>query len=112
MLQLQGIFAERENTARSRMMEKSRAALARQGQAVSTPPIGYVSVPQGKWVKDSDPRVRDTVAQIFGLYLRLGSLNKVLQHLRSDHVRFPRRLGGEVRWGRLNAPRLRDLLRN
>src|SRR5207244_5387834 len=94
--QIETLIASKQMVAQSRVMAQARAAKARQGAAVSTPPIGYVSASNGEWPKDSDPRVREALDRVFDLYPRLGSLNKVIKYLRANPLEFPRRIRGTV----------------
>ncbi len=88
-----------------------RLAKARKGVTVSTPPVGYVSQ-GGAWLLDPDPKVRETVRLVFQLYLELGSIGKVLKHLRSTGTRLPRRDKHIVRWIEPESSDIAFMLRN
>ena len=112
ILMLEGLLAWRDASQRSRTMMSARVAKARRGAAVSPPPIGYVAATDGKWIKDPDERVREAVGRLFDLYPKLGSLGKVVKHLRNEGLPFPRRRGATVTWGPIDLARLHSILKN
>jgi DNA invertase Pin-like site-specific DNA recombinase len=111
-LDIAGTFSNFDNRMRVRRMQEAKLAKATRGQAVSPPPIGYVRTPDGKWVKDSDRAVQDAIVRVFDLYPKLGSLGKVVAYFRQHGLEFPRRAGGQVRWGPVDAALLHSVLHN
>src|SRR5882762_4184905 len=109
-LQVQGMFGAFDNRLRAQRMMAARTARARQGVAVSPPPIGYVRSVRGEWIKDPDRAVQDAIVRVFELYPKLGSLGKVVAYFREHGLEFPRRSRGQVRWGPVNAALLHSVL--
>src|SRR5207249_3197765 len=54
----------------------------------------------------------DAIVQVFELYLKLGSLGKVVEFLRQRNELFPRRYRGQVRWLPMDPAMLHSILRN
>ena len=106
------IIAWYENALRLKKVSWGKLAKARQGKPVTPPPIGYVRSDEGAWRKDSDDEVGQRIVQAFELYLRLGSLNRVVNHFRQANLSFPRRRARKVIWGPVNAAHLYTVLRN
>jgi DNA invertase Pin-like site-specific DNA recombinase len=109
---IQGLLGWLTNANRVREFRAARVAKARQGHAVSRPPIGYVKGVQGQWVKDPDPEVRKIIGQVFQLALTLRSIGAVVEHMQTHHLRFPRRHRGVLTWGPPSRPRLHSVLTN
>jgi len=97
-LHLQSLLAWFENRSRTHTMRSARRAKARQGHAVTQPPIGYVKSGPGKWIKDPDPRVQEAIRRIFDLYSETGSIGNVFRYMRDHKLLFPRRRNAEVIW--------------
>lgn len=95
---IQFLLAWYENRTRVQTMSAARAAKARQGHAVTRPPIGYVQAVRGKWIKDPDLGVQDAVRRLFDLYQELGSIGNVLRYMREHALLFPHRRRGETAW--------------
>jgi site-specific DNA recombinase len=98
MLHFQTLWGWLDNMKRIRNFKADKARKAAEGKAVTRPPIGYVRVTKGVWVKDSDPRVQAAVRRIFELYLELKSLKKVVRFTRENRLEFPSRWRGQLRW--------------
>ena len=107
---IQGLLGWLDNANRVRQFRAARIAKARQGHAVSRPPIGYVKGVLAQWVKDPDPEVQKIIGQIFPLTLRLGSIGAVVQHMRKNNLLFPRRRHGELTWGHPSRARIYSVL--
>jgi hypothetical protein len=97
---IQGLLASRENTARMLTVHRARLAKARGGQAVSTPPVGYVPefttrdgqpVKTGKWKKDPDPKVREAMEAVFRAFEEGGSLPRTVRLLNEWGIKTPSR---------------------
>jgi DNA invertase Pin-like site-specific DNA recombinase len=109
---IQGLLAWLDNANRVRQFRAARVAKARQGHAVSRPPIGYVKGVHGQWVKDPDPEVQKIIGQIFQLALTLRSIGAVVTHMQTHKLRFPRRHRGVLTWGPPSRARLHSVLTN
>ncbi len=91
MARMRSNFDVFENEQRIENFMKGRLAKARAGKAVSPPPTGYLSAPEGRWDKDPERAVRETFDQVFRQLDRLGSVPKVLRHFRSHQLELPTR---------------------
>ena len=111
-LRIQSLLGWYENRSRVRTLSAARSAKARQGHAVTRPPVGYVQTVRGKWTKDPDPKVQDAVQQLFDLYRALGSIGNVLRHLRRHALLFPHRRRGEIFWAPAVRSHVAHILRN
>jgi DNA invertase Pin-like site-specific DNA recombinase len=87
-----GANAARENRARVEMSKKARLKKAQAGIATTHPPIGYIRVGGGSWIKDPDPRVQDAIELVFDKYRELGSGGAVVRFLRRSGIRLPGRI--------------------
>ena len=104
---IQALTVNRENRMRMTNVHRGRLAKARAGKAVSAPPTGYVAecetrdgrlVKTGRWVKDADAKVRESIDAVFRAF-RLGrSLPRAVRLLKQWGVMVPstrcRRPGG------------------
>ncbi len=111
-LRIQSLLGWYENRSRVRTLSAARSAKARQGHAVTRPPVGYVQTVRGKWTKDPDPKVQDAVQRLFDLYQPLGSIGKVLRYMRQHALLFPHRRRGEIVWAPPVRSHVAHLLRN
>jgi len=83
--------AIRENRTRIHLSVLARRKKALAGIAPTAPPVGYVRRPDGTWVKDPEPRVREVITLIFDKFSELGSLRRVTRYFRTNAVQIPRR---------------------
>ena len=111
-LKIAGLFGSFDNQVRVLRMKAAKIAKAKRGQAVSPPPIGYIRIPDGNWIKDPDRAVQDAIARVFELYPKLGSLGRVVSYFQQHQLEFPRRSRGRVEWGPIDAALLHSVLRN
>jgi DNA invertase Pin-like site-specific DNA recombinase len=111
-LRIQSLLGWYENRSRVRTLGAARSAKARQGHAVTRPPIGYVQTARGKWIKDPDPKVQDAVQRLFDQYQPLGSIGNVLRHMRQHALLFPHRRRGEIVWAPPVRSHVAHILRN
>ncbi len=111
-LHLQSLLAWFENQSRTHTMRLARRAKARQGHAVTLPPIGYVKSGPGKWIKDPDPRIQEAIRRIFHLYRETGSIGNVFRFMRAHKLLFPRRRHGEVLWQTPSRSQIANVLSN
>lgn len=86
-----GLNAIRENQARILFSVQARRKKAEAGIAPTASPVGYVRRPDGAWLKDPDPHVREVITLVFDKFLEIGSIRGVLRHLRTHQIRVPRR---------------------
>jgi len=111
-LEVEALFGAVDNRLRTRRFMAARIARAREGKAVSAPPVGFVRSVRGEWIKDPERRVQDAVARVFELYPKLGSLGKIVAYFRENGLEFPRRSRGSVKWGPCDAALIHSVLRN
>ncbi len=111
-LHLEGLLGWWDNATRKQRLAAARLAKARQGLAVSRPPIGYVKGTLGHWTKDSDREVQKIIRLVFELALKLGSVGAVVQYMRKNDLRFPRRRRGELTWEFPSRERVYSVLTN
>jgi DNA invertase Pin-like site-specific DNA recombinase len=111
-LHLQSLLSWFENRTRTHTMRSARRAKARQGHAVTLPPIGYVKSGPGKWIKDPDPRIQEAIRRIFHLYRDTGSIGNVFRYMRGHKLLFPRRRHGEVLWQTPSRSQIANVLSN
>jgi len=98
-LRVHNLLAWWENQNRTRTMRSAKMAKVRQGHAVTHPPLGYVrATVKGKWIKDPDVGVQETVRRLFDLYRQAGSVGNVVRYMRDHNLLLPRRRGAEVSW--------------
>lgn len=95
-LRIQALLAWFENKNRARMMAAAKVAKMRQGAAVARPPLGYIRITGGKWVKDATPDVKDSVQRVFDLAGAGLSIGEIVKYLRDHGLLFPRRVHGEM----------------
>jgi DNA invertase Pin-like site-specific DNA recombinase len=111
-LQLEALLAELENATRVRRFRAARVAKARQGHAVSRPPIGYIKSVHGQWIKDPEPAVQQAISRLFELAPKFGSLGAMVRYLRVNKLDFPRRRRGALTWESPSRVRLHSVLKN
>jgi len=111
-LRIQGLLGWFDNESRVRAMSAARSAKARQGHAVTRPPIGYVQTVRGTWIKDPDLKIQAAVQRLFDLYPRVGSIGNVLRYMRRHALLFPHRRRGEIVWAPPVRSHVAHLLRN
>lgn len=111
-LEVEALFGAFDNRLRAKRFMAARIARAREGKAVSPPPIGYIRAVRGEWIKDPERGVQDAIQRVFDLYPKLGSLGKVIAYFRTNGLEFPRRSRGSVKWGPFDAALLHSVLRN
>ncbi len=110
---IQALLGWFDNQSRARMMRSAKIAKARQGHAVTRPPVGYVKSVQGKWVMDPDVKVQEAVRSVFDLYRETGSIGNVLRYMWRHKRLFPRRLNaGEIIWSPPTRSHLGNVLTN
>src|SRR5262249_45338993 len=99
-----------ENKNNARRFINGRIATAKQGRAVSRPPIGYVSPFRGEWIKDFEPEVRQRVELLFALALEFKSMGAIVKHMREHQILFPKRVGKTLRWGPIGRSQIHNIL--
>jgi DNA invertase Pin-like site-specific DNA recombinase len=111
-LQLHGLLAQWENESRVHHFQMARVAKARQGVAVSRPPIGYTKSTHGRWIKDPDTRVQDVIRLVFELSTKMGSLQAVAKSMQGRGVLLPVRKRGALTWEPASRVRIYSVLTN
>ena len=99
-----------ENKNNARRFINGRIATAKQGRAVSRPPIGYISPFRGEWIKDFDPEVRQRVELLFALALEFKSIAAIVKHMREHEIVFPKRVGKTLGWGPIGRSHIHNIL--
>lgn len=79
-------FAEFDNDSRCANLMNSKLALIRKGWAVSQPPAGYVTAPDGRWLFDPDPAIRAVIHALFRIFLEERSLVRTVNRLIKENI--------------------------
>ena len=108
MTRLLAMLAEHDNLMRRETMQRGRIAKAGKGQAVSSPPVGYVRASDGSWDQDPDPNVRAAIGAVFRTFLAERSCRRTLDALQRLGVQLPRRRRTHLFW---TAPTVTKLYR-
>lgn len=99
---VQAVFGEHENRMRRAHMDRGRMAKIMAGKTVTQPPVGYVRLPDGSWIRDPDTAVQQGVDAVKRSFLdgRDGrSLRAAVRILHAQGLRIPRRRAGHpVSW--------------
>jgi DNA invertase Pin-like site-specific DNA recombinase len=115
LLGLKGTISEAELHIIRQRMQQGIQQKARRGELISTVPIGYVRDAEGMVQLDSDEQVRTTVATIFDVFARIGTIRGILTHLHSVGIQIGVRVAkgpdrGRLLWRRPNTSTLRNIL--
>ena len=113
LLGVKGTLSEAElMTLRTRLFE-GRWNKARKGQLGRSVPTGYLSAPEGQWVKDPNRHVQERLGYVFELFRRVGVARQVLLKLKAEKLTLPVRIPGGPRKGQLawKEPSYRTLVR-
>ncbi len=87
LLGLKGIISAAElHVLRGRMYE-GMLNMARRGEFFTLPRIGYVKLPTGEFALDPDEQVQGVVRLVFDQFERLGTVRRVVRHLRAHGIR-------------------------
>jgi DNA invertase Pin-like site-specific DNA recombinase len=111
-LRIKTLLAWYENEDRAARFRKARFAKAHRGSAVSRPPNGYIESVKGKWIKDTEPAIREAVDRVFRLALEYRSLRETHRNYRKRYGVFPMRRRGAIEWFPLNSSTLSAMLAN
>ena len=116
LLGLKGSMSEYElDLLRLRSLE-ARRAMARRGELLIIPPVGYLKTGDGKLEKDPDRRVQQMLTLVFDKVSELGSVRQTLLWLIEQGLDFPVRRsrdGGWVTdWQRPTYGALQNILHN
>lgn len=110
---IQAVFGEHENRVRRAHMERGRMAKITAGKTVTHPPVGYMRLPDGSWIRDPDAAVQQGVSAVFRAFLRARSLRATVQLLQRDAVRVPRRRAGHpVGWVQPSVSAVQRIITN
>jgi DNA invertase Pin-like site-specific DNA recombinase len=113
LLGVKGTLSEAElMTLRTRLFE-GRWNKARKGELARSIPTGYLSDPEGRWIKDPDRQVQDRLAYCFALFRRLQVARQVVVSLQREQLKLPVRIWGGPRHGQLRwkAPKYQTVVR-
>ncbi len=113
LLGLKGTISELElHTIRSRLTA-GLLAKAERGELALTLPIGLQRDPSGIVVKDPDLAVQDRLELVFEMFLKFGTVAKVMRVLNERGLDLPRRdhYGGP-RWARATVASVASILKN
>lgn len=110
---IQAVFGEHENRVRRAHMDRGRMAKITAGKTVTQPPVGYVRLPDGSWIRDPDPAVQQGVESVFRAFLKGRSLRAAARILQGDGLRVPRRRTGHpVGWAEASVPAVQRIITN
>lgn len=113
MSRIQAVFGEHENRVRRAHMDRGRMAKITAGKTVTQPPVGYIRLPDGSWIRDSDPAVQQGVDSVFRAFLKGRSLRAAVRILQGDGLRVPRRRTGHpVGWVEASVPAVQRIITN
>ncbi|MEO6030200.1 MAG: recombinase family protein [Candidatus Binatia bacterium] len=113
MSKIYAVFGEHENRARRAHMERGRMAKIAAGKTVTQPPVGYIRLPDGSWIRDPDPVVQQGVEAVFRAFLKARSLRAAVRCLQADGLRIPRRRTGHpVGWVPPSVPGVQRIVTN
>ena len=115
LLGLHGMMNESELHILKERMYQGKLDMARRGEPLSLPPIGYVRLASGEWAVDPDEQVQATVRLLFDEFDRQGTLHGLLRYLVHHNIRIPVRPGsgpnrGALEWRRPNRETLQNLM--
>ena len=116
LLGLTGIMSEAELHVLRGRMRQGLLNKVRRGEVFLWPPVGYVRAPDGGFDFDPDEQARAVVHIVFDQFERLGTIRKVLRHLRAHDIRLgirphvgPNR--GQLEWRTATRDTVTDILR-
>lgn len=117
LLGLKGTMSEAELHVIKQRMLAGKLAKARRGELGMVLPMGYVRLPSGEVARDPDEQAQRTIALVFELFERQGTINAVLREMVRRGVCFPNRVRtgprkGQLEWTRPNRVTLSNLLHN
>jgi len=113
LLGLKGTISELElHTIRSRLTA-GLLAEAERGELALTLPIGLLRDPSGIVVKDPDLAVQVRLELVFEMFLKFGTVAKVMRVLNERGLDLPRRDHyGDPRWARATVASVASILKN
>ena len=103
LLGLKGTMSEVELTTMRNRLERGKLHKAERGELILTVPCGYLKLPHGEVILDSDEQVRANVQLVFDTFAERGSFGQVYRYLKQNQIGMgcrmhqgPRR--GELVW--------------
>jgi DNA invertase Pin-like site-specific DNA recombinase len=113
LLGLKGTISELElHTIRSRLTA-GLLAKAERGELALTLPIGLLRDPSGIVVKDPDLAVQERLELVFEMFLKFGTIAKVMRVLNERGLDLPPRDHyGDPRWARATVASVASILKN
>jgi DNA invertase Pin-like site-specific DNA recombinase len=117
LLGLKGTMSEAELHVLKSRLQGGILNKARRGELEMTLPVGLVYDPNARVCLDPDRQIQGTVRLVFETFRETGSACAVVRRMRSQNIRFPRRIlrgigKGEVLWGALDHSRVLEILHN
>lgn len=112
--QIVGLNAARANRWRIDLLRRAKRKRAEAGMAVTAGPRGYVKGRHGRWLKDSDPRVRAPLQLVFDKFQELGSAGAVCRYLNRHEIKLPAPPRGQedLTWREADRQTVIRILRN
>jgi DNA invertase Pin-like site-specific DNA recombinase len=113
LLGLKGLIAELElSTIRARLTA-GLLNKARRGELAVALPTGLIREPSGQVVKHPDREVQSRLELVFGTFLRVRSVTKVVRYLNERELRLPRRdYFGDIHWRTPTIATVATILKN
>ena len=113
LLGLKGTISELElHTIRSRLTA-GLLAKAERGELALTLPIGLVRDPSGVVVKDPNLEVQERLELLFGTFLKVRTVAKVMREFNGRGLELPRRdRHGDLNWARATTSAVAAILKN
>jgi DNA invertase Pin-like site-specific DNA recombinase len=116
ILGLKGLIAELELHTIKTRLHAGLISKARRGDLAQSLPVGLVRDPSGRVVQHPDQEVRERIAFVFALQLRVKSIHGVVREMVAARLLLPRRERGRddgaIVWRRPTAAAISVLLRN
>src|SRR5439155_21114545 len=117
LLGLKGTMSEAEIHVLRARLRGGVLNKARRGELESPLPIGFAYTAEGRVVLDPDAQVQESLHHFFRTFRRTGSATATIKALRTEGIRFPRRLRrreckGDLLWAELTHSRALQILHN
>jgi len=108
--QLTAMLASYENRQRVRVMSQARREKAKQGEVVSSLPVGWIKTPDGSY--DYDPETKDTIVMVIDKFRETHSLRQTVKELAEAGIELPSRRGKRLSFTKPTLGRVRSFLTN
>lgn len=112
-LGMKGIISEVElHTLQGRLIAGARNKASR-GELAHPLPVGLIRLEDGHVVKNPDIQVQEAISLVFGAFLELGSVTRVVRRFSEQNIRIPRRFrNSETVWRRADSSTVWTTLTN